>query len=128
MDKVTINRSPLVAGFMAAAMALHSPSGHDAFYQAALRVWFAPEWIRSGLSFQNFRDTAEFYVYHEDMDVFGHRLRLLKDPFSFCLPFTNGGENQSEAPQNFNACHAAAMREDKKGKGKKACKSRSVIL
>ncbi|GEM_PF-7059009 len=121
MAKETITRSPLVAGFMAVAIGLQSPAGHDAVYQGLLRIRFAPQWIvamrQTGepMRFETFKnsDMLQFWIYDPNPDVFLNNMRLLNEDFSFCLPFVNNTEDQPKVPQNFFACHAPALREEK---------------
>lgn len=118
-------RSPLIAGFLAAAMGLHSPAGHDAIYQAALRGHFAADWwaasVQAGrpISFKSFRANAEIYAYDPNPEIHLHNMRLLKERISFCLPFINEGEQETppQPSQNYTACHATVTRPDKKHKG-----------
>lgn len=49
MTNPKTTKSPLVAGFMAAAMAFQSPAGHDILYQGLLRGWFATTWIQASM-------------------------------------------------------------------------------
>lgn len=120
MAKENITRSPLVAGFMAFAMAFQSPAGHDAIYQGLLRGWFAVTWLQASLdvgrpiSFQTLRDNAGILAYDPNPDIFLNNMRLLKENFSFCLPFVGDSDDQPDIPQNFFTCHAATKREDKK--------------
>ena len=121
MIKNNITRSPLVVGFMAVAMGFQSPAGHDAIYQGLLRGWFAMTWVEASIelgrpiSFRTFRENAELLAWDPDPDIFINNMRLLNSNFSFCLPFTNDGEERPDKPQNF-ACHVAATRDDKKNK------------
>lgn len=116
------HRSPLIAGFMAVSLAFYSPAGHDALYEALLRVKFAPHWLqasfntKSFMSFSTFREQAAIWAYDPNPRVHLNNVRLLQDTSSFCLPLPDDGK-APENPENiFTACHAAATRDDKKEK------------
>ena len=125
MPNNTAIKSPLVAGFMAAAMTLQSPTGHDIVYQGLLRGWFTTTWIQASIdvgrpiSFQTLRENAEILAYHQNPETFVNNIKLLKGNFSFCLPFINeGNKDAPSAPQNYVACHGLGTRESEKSKKK----------
>lgn len=106
----------LVAGFMAVAIGLHSPAGHDFVYQGLLRLWFAGTVF---ISSETLRRDAIILAYDTNKDVFLNNMRLLTDDFSFCIPFVNDGDENPKTPtDSFIACHAAAVREEKKNSDK----------
>jgi hypothetical protein len=106
------NKKSITAVFLSVAMIFHSPTGHDAVHEGLLRLWFAGTVF---ISSQTLRDNAEILAYDPNPDIFIHNMRLLTDDFSFCLPFVDDDNENPKTPTNsFIACHASAVREEKK--------------
>lgn len=140
MENKTV-KSPLVAGFMAVAMAFNSPAGHDALYEAMVRITFAKMWLSHSnnhkvdltgvglpiqfdvqlpISFQEFRDNAEIYAYDPDPQVHINNIKLLNERISLCLtdlnPKKDDDPNDPDAPYPVNfACHSVTCQRHKGG-------------
>lgn len=116
-------KSTMAVSMISLALAFNNPVGHDALYEAGLRVRFYDAWQTARevtsrpLTFRQFRDNAQIYLmvhHNNDSRAMLDDMKLLAQKSPFCIPFSDDGDRQPQPPAYPVACHAAVSGDRKK--------------